>query len=120
VKLPRRGDIWWVDLPTPRDSEPGFRRPGVIIQADEFNRSNISTTVVALVTTNLGLADAPGNVFVSKRGTGLRQDSVVNVSQLLTIDREDMLSRIGTLPPKAMGAVDAGVRLLLGLEYSRR
>jgi len=116
VKPLKRGDIWWVDLPTPRGSEPGFRRPGVVLQADEFNRSRLATTVVALITTNLDLADAPGNVFVAKRGTGLSLDSVINVSQIITVDRDDLLNRIGKLPATGMVAVDAGVRLILGLE----
>ena len=82
-----RGEIWWADLAEPRGSEPGFRRPILILQADAFNRSRIETTIGVVLTSNLGLVEAPGNVLVPKRHSGLPKDSVANVSQIVTIDR---------------------------------
>lgn len=111
----RRGDIWWADLPVPRRSEPGYRRPVLVIQADSFNRSRIHTVLVAAITGNLELASAPGNVLVPKRFSGLTKDSVVNVSQVLTLDRRYLTDRIGTLPPRLQSAVDAGLRVVLEL-----
>src|SRR5712691_430334 len=94
----QRGEIWWADLPEPRRSEPGFRRPVLVVQADSFNRSRIQTVIVAVMTGNLELADAPGNVVVPARSSGLPRDSVVNVSQLLTLDRAFLTGHAGTLP----------------------
>ena len=82
----KRGEIWWASLPKPRASEPGYRRPVLIVQADEFNRSNINTVLAAAMTSNVNLAAAPGNVQLSGRASGLRKPSVVNVSQLITLD----------------------------------
>ena len=83
----QRGEIWWADLAEPRRSEPRYRRPVLVVQADSFNRSRIQTAIVAVISTNLELADAPGNVLLPARSTGLPRDSVVNVSQLLTLDQ---------------------------------
>ena len=96
----RRGEIWWADLPEPRRSEPGYRRAILVIQADTFNRSRIQTALVAVITTNLDLADAPGNVLLPARSSGLRLDSVVNVSQIFTLDREFLAEHGGTLPAR--------------------
>ena len=111
----RRGEVWWADLPEPRRSEPGFRRPVLVIQADSFNLSRIQTAIVALFTSNLQLAPAPGNVLVPARASGLPKDSVVNVSQVLTLDRAYLTERAGTLPLRLQAAVDAGLRLALAL-----
>ncbi len=111
----QRGEIWWADLPEPRRSEPGFRRPVLVVQADSFNRSRIQTVVVAVVTSNLDLADAPGNVVVPARSSGLPRDSVVNVSQVLTLDRGFLTERAGTLPARLQGSVDKGLRFVLQL-----
>jgi mRNA interferase MazF len=111
----QRGEIWWADLPEPRRSEPGFRRPVLVVQADPFNRSRIQTVVVAVITSNLDLADAPGNVLLPARSSGLSRDSVVNVSQVLTLDRDFLTGHAGTLPPRLQGSVDAGLRLVLHL-----
>jgi mRNA interferase MazF len=92
-----------------------LRRPVLVVQAEAFNQSRISTVVVASLTTNLALAAAPGNVTCRPRGTGLRQPSVINVSQLLTLDRKFLLERIGALPARKMGEVEEGLRLVLGL-----
>jgi mRNA interferase MazF len=111
----QRGQIWWADLAEPRRSEPGYRRPVLVVQADSFNRSRIQTAIVAVITSNLELADAPGNVLLPARSTGLPRDSVVNVSQLLTLDRSFLTERAGTLPPRLQVSVDEGLRLILQL-----
>jgi mRNA interferase MazF len=111
----QRGEIWWADLPEPRRSEPGFPRPILVIQADSFNRSRIQTVIVAVITTNLELADAPGNVLLPARSSGLPRDSVVNVSQVLTLDRNFLTELAGTLPARLQGSIDAGLRTVLQL-----
>jgi len=111
----QRGEIWWADLPEPRRSEPGYRRPVLVIQADAFNRSRIQTVLVAVITSNIDLAAAPGNVVLPARSWGLPRDSVVNVSQVLTLDRGFLTEHAGTLPARLQGSVDAGLRLILQL-----
>ncbi len=110
-----RGEIWWADLGEPRSSEPGYRRPVLIVQADSFNFSQIQTAIVAAITGNLELADAPGNVLLPARSVGLPRDSVVNVSQLLTLDRSFLTEHAGTLPPRLQHSVDEGLRTVLQL-----
>ena len=111
----QRGEIWWADLPEPRRSEPGFRRPVLVVQADSFNRSRIQTAIVAVVTGNLELAGLPGNVLLPARSSGLPRDSVVNVSQLLTLDRSFLTEHVGSLTPRLQASVDEGMRLVLQL-----
>lgn len=111
----RRGEIWWADLPEPRGSEPGYRRPVLVVQADFFNASLIQTVVVATITSNLALASAPGNVLMPARKGGLVRDSVVNVSQLLTLDRSFLIEFAGALTPGLQRKVDLGIRLVLQL-----
>jgi mRNA interferase MazF len=111
----RRGEIWWASLPDPIGSGPGFRRPVLIIQADEFNASKIKTVIIAIITSNTKLAEAPGNVRLSARASTLRRDSVVNVSQLLTIDRSLLMQRVARLPAALVDNVDEGLRRALGL-----
>ena len=111
----QRGQIWWADLPKPRRSEPGYRRPVLIVQADAFNASRIQTTIVATITTNLDLAGAPGNVLLPARSAGLSRDSVVDVSQLLTLDRKFLTEHVDTLPPRLQRSVDEGLRIVLQL-----
>jgi mRNA interferase MazF len=111
----RRGEIWWADLPEPRRSEPGYRRPVLVIQGDSFNRSRIQTVIVAVITSNLELADAPGNVLLRAGQTGLPRDSVVNVSQLMTLDRSFLTQHIGTLMRRSQNSVDEGLRTVLEL-----
>jgi mRNA interferase MazF len=111
----RRGEIWWASLEEPSGSVPGFPRPVLVVQADPFNESRIRTVVVAALTTNARLAAAPGNVHVKKRETKLPQDSVVNVSQILTIDKSQLRTKVGLLSRHAMETVEAGMRLVLGL-----
>ena len=109
------GEVWWADLPDPAGSAPGYRRPVVVVQSDEFNRSRIQTVVVAAITSNLRLSAAPGNVAIGRRGTGLPRESVVNVSQLLTLDRRILMDRAGRLPPAKLREVQDGLRLVLAL-----
>jgi len=111
----KRGEIWWASLPEPTGSGPGFRRPVLVIQSDPFNVSRISTVVVAVVTSNLAVAEAPGNVRVAKRDTGLSRSSVIYVSQVMTIDRALLARRVRMLPSDVMEKVDSGVRIALGL-----
>jgi len=111
----QRGDIWWASLPEPEGSAPGYRRPVLVVQADEFNRSRINTIVVAVLTSNITLAMAPGNVLVKARRSGLPKDSVVNVSQLITLDKRCLTKRVKTLDYPTMNEVDTGIRLVLAL-----
>jgi mRNA interferase MazF len=111
----QRGEIWWANLPEPRRSEPGYRRPVLVIQADSFNRSLIQTVIVAAITSNLDLAEAPGNVLLPACASGLPRDSVVNVSQVLTLDCSYLAESVGMLPSRIQAAVDAGLRSVLGL-----
>jgi len=110
-----RGEIWWADLPDPRGSEPGFRRPVLVIQANSFNRSRIQTVIVAVISSNLRLADAPGNVLLPTHASGLARDSVVNISQLITLDRSFLTEAVGKIPDRVMSEVSAGIRLVLEL-----
>lgn len=111
----KRGEVWWASLPTPSGSGPGFRRPVVIVQSNPFNQSRVATVIVAIVTSNLALAEAPGNVRVAKSDSGLTKPSVVNVSQLFTIDRELLAQRVRALPAEIMRDIDDGLRLALGI-----
>ena len=111
----QRGEIWWADLPEPRRSEPGYRRPVLVIQANSFNRSRIHTVLVAAITGNVDLAVAPGNVLLPADSAGLPRDSVVNVSQILTLDRSFLTEHAGTLSPRLQRAVDTGLRSVLHL-----
>jgi mRNA interferase MazF len=111
----RRGEVWWADLPDPTRSEPGFRRPVIIIQADEFNRSRIPTVIVAVLTSNEALAVAPGNVALTKRSTGLARDSVANVSQIITLDKRFLTERVGRLSEREFKEIENGLRLVLAL-----
>jgi mRNA interferase MazF len=111
----RRGEVWWVSLPSPRGSEPGFRRPVVVIQSDEFTRSRIRKVIAAVLTSNLRLAEAPGNVLVPAKEAGLHKDSVVNASQIVTLDKSFLMEKAGRLSAARMRAVEDGVRLVLSL-----
>lgn len=111
----RRGEVWWAGLPEPAASEPSYRRPVLVVSSDEFNRSRIRTVVAAVLTTNLRLAAAPGNVLVAAEETGLPMDSVVNVSQVVTVDRSFLAERVGLIGGRAMLAVEDGLRTVLAL-----
>ena len=111
----KRGDIGWASLPVPTGSRPGFRRPVLVLQSDPFNQSRIATVVVAAITSNLALAEAPGNVRLGRSDSGLSKASVVNVSQIVTLDRSVLTQRIRAVPGTTMRHVDEGLRLVLGL-----
>jgi mRNA interferase MazF len=111
----QRGEIWWAALGRPFGSAPGFRRPVLVLQTNAFNESPIRTVIVAAITSNLGLAAAPGNVLCRRRDTGLSKNSVVNVSQVATIDKAALLNRVGALNPSKLAVVEEGMRLVLGL-----
>ena len=110
-----RGEIWWASLPEPRASEPGFHRPVLVVQANEFNRSNISTVLVLAITSNLKLSNAPGNIQISARVSGLPKPSVVNVSQIITLDKSYLVEKVKRLNEDAMAKIDEGLRLVLAL-----
>ena len=110
-----RGEIWWAGLGRPRGSEPDDRRPVLVVQSDDFNRSRLATAVVVAITTNMALAFAPGNVVCRPKNTGLRRPSVINVSQVATVDRKQLTERVGRLPEPTMQQVDDGLRLVLAL-----
>ena len=111
----RRGEIWWASLPNPQGSGPGFRRPVVVVQDDPFNESRINTVVVAAVSSNLRLSEAPGNVLLNEDESKLPRDSVINVSQILTLDKSFLTEQVSVLRPDVMASVDAGLKLVLGL-----
>ncbi|MBI2378443.1 MAG: type II toxin-antitoxin system PemK/MazF family toxin [Deltaproteobacteria bacterium] len=110
-----RGEVWWASLPEPDGSEPGGRRPVLVIQANAFNKSSIRTVIVASLTTRFERASAPGNVLVTSKQSGLRRDSVIDVSEILTIDRRALTEKVGNAPAKIMGQVDDGLRRVIGL-----
>ena len=110
-----RGEIWWTDLAEPRGSEPGFRHPILILQADAFNRSRLRTVVGVVVSSNTRLLDAPGNVLLAAKAVGLPRDSVVNVTQIVRVDRDYLEERAGKVPSKTLARVEAGLRLVLDL-----
>lgn len=111
----KRGEMWWAELSEPAASEPSFRRPVIILQSDQFNRSHINTVVVAAITSNMKLAGAPGNVSLSRRSGNLGRESVVNVSQIITLDKSFLRERIGRLQDPKLREVEEGVRLVLAL-----
>jgi mRNA interferase MazF len=109
-----QGDVWWADLPEARGSEPGFRRPVVVVQGDGLNRSRIATVVCVALTSNLQWATAPGNVLLPAGITGLPKESVANVSQLVTLDKADLTERAGKLPRSKLELVLSGIDVVLG------
>lgn len=111
----RRGEVWWAALPPPSGSRRGFRRPVLVIQSNPFNESRIATAIVAVITSNLALAEAPGNIRVGKAESGLTKPSIVNVSQLLTLDKALLTDRVRPLPTTTMIRIDNGLRLVLDL-----
>ena len=111
----RRGEIWWASLQDPQGSGPGYQRPVVIVQSDSFNESRINTVIVAIITSNLILAAAPGNVMIEQRVSMLANDSIVNVPQVLTIDRSLLTEVVSKLPDRIMDTIDDGLRLVMNL-----
>jgi mRNA interferase MazF len=112
----RRGQVWWADFGEPRGSKPGYRHPALVLQRDEVNASRINTVVVCVLTSNRSLAKAPGNTLLPKRATGLPRDSVANASQVATVNKEDLASLAGAVPPRLLERVDEGLRWFLGLD----
>jgi mRNA interferase MazF len=110
-----RGEIWWATLPAPKGSEPGFRRPLLIIQSDVFNLSRICTVIAVVITSNLRIPSAPGNVVLPQKDTGLPKKSVANVSQIITIDKSFLSECVGSLSPAILKEIDAGIRLALSI-----
>jgi len=111
----QRGEIWWARLRPARGSEPGYRRPVLIIQSDDFNRSRIATVIAVVLTSNLRLQAAPGNVLLRQSDTGLPKDSVANASQVVTLDKSFLTERVASLPSERMKQIESGVRLVLAL-----
>lgn len=111
----QRGEIWWAYLSDAVGSGPGYRRPVLIIQSDSFTSSRISSVVAAVISSNLNLANAPGNVLLRAKDTGLPRDSVVNVSQIVTVDKQELDAYIGAVPARVLELVDNGLRLVLDL-----
>lgn len=109
-----QGEVWWAELGPPRGSEPGFRRPVVVVQGDALNRSRIATVVCVPLTSNLVWADAPGNVLLSAGATGLPKDSVANVSQVVTLDKSVLADRVGKLARAKTELLLAGIDVVLG------
>ena len=110
-----RGEVWWADLGEPDGSEPGYRRPVVLVQSDAFNRSRLRTVIAVVLMTNLRLLDAPGNVLIPAKASGLPKDSVANVAQVITVDRDFLLERAGKLRGQPLKDLENGLRLVLGL-----
>jgi mRNA interferase MazF len=108
-----QGDIFWLNLGPPFGSEPGYRHPHVVIQNNAFNRSRINTVIVCALTTNLALAEAPGNVLLRRGEANLPTDSVVNVTQILTVDKRRFGERIGQLPAERLRHILQGITLVL-------
>jgi mRNA interferase MazF len=115
VKDVQRGEVWWTRFGDAGGAAPAFTRPAVVVQSDAFNRSAIETVMVATMTSNLDRARASGNVVVTAKQSGLDKDSVVNVSQVMTVDRSDLLEHAGNLSAAVMARVDEGLRLALDL-----
>jgi len=109
----KQGDIFWVELGPPRGSEPAYRHPCVVIQNNLFNQSKINTIVVCVLTSNLKRGNAPGNVLLRKGEGGLKKESVVNISQMITINKTDLAEKIGSLSPTRTSEVIEGVLLLI-------
>lgn len=107
-----QGDVFWVDLGIPSGSAPGYRHPHVVVQNNLFNQSRINTVVVCAITSNLQRAKAPGNVLLRKGEGNLPKESVVNISQIVTVDKTDLVEKIGSLPTKRISQIIEGLRLL--------
>lgn len=110
-----RGELWWAALPDASGKAPAYQRPVLIVQDDAFNVSALNTVIVVALTTNIRLANAPGNVLITAKQSGLPKDSVINVSQLLTIDKRFLVEAVGFVPTKILQRVDDGLRLILNL-----
>ncbi len=110
----RQGDVWWADLEAPSGSNPGFKRPVVVVQSDHLNRSRIATVVCVPLTSNLKWADAPGNILLRAKETGLPVDSVANVSQVISLDKNLLVSQAGSLTPAQLSGIFSGLDVIFG------
>ncbi len=109
----QQGEIYWVEFSEPKGSEPGYRHPHLVIQNNLFNQSRINTVVVCALTSNLKRGNAPGNVTLKKGEANIPKKSVINVSQIFTVNKSDLLEKIGTLSKEKFSKVLAGITLLL-------
>lgn len=109
-----QGEVWWADLAAPSQSEPGYRRPVIVVQGDPLNRSRLATVVCVPLTSNVKWATAPGNVLLSPRATGLPKESVANVSQIVTLDKSTLTERTGKLSKSKLELVLSGIDVVLG------
>jgi len=109
-----QGEVWWADMPEPSGSGPGFRRPVIVVQGEALNRSRIATTVCVPLTSNLRWAEAPGNVLLTSKMTGLPKDSVANVSQITALDKSVLTERAGRLSAAKTVLVLSGIDVILG------
>ena len=112
----RRGEVWWADFGQPFGSEPGYKRPVVVVQADPFNKSTLQTVLLVPLTRALEWSRAPGNVLCRPKHTGLKHTSVANVTQLTVADRRRLVERVGALPGRILAQLEAGMKLVLGLD----
>ncbi len=110
-----KGEIWWANLPKPRISEPGYKRPVLIIQSDSFNKSKINTVICAVITSNISLAKAPGNIHLKKAESKLLKESVINVSQIITIDKSLLSKYVCTLNKELVKRIDYGIKIALDI-----
>ena len=109
-----QGEIWWADIPEPIGSGPGYRRPVVVVQCDQFNQSRVSTVVCVPLTSNVTWANAPGNVYLSEDETNLPKPSVVNVSQITSLDKRLLTRRVGKLSFENLQTILTGIDVILG------
>jgi mRNA interferase MazF len=109
-----QGDVWWAELPAASGSAPAYRRPVIVVQGDAFNQSAIQTVVCVAVNSNLKWAESPGNVSLTARATGLRRQSVANVSQVVTLDKADLVERVGQLSAARLSLVLSGLDTVFG------
>jgi len=111
-----RGELWWVDYGIPYGSEPGYRRPVIILQNDFFNNSNINTTIVLPLSTNLLLADIPGNIFIGKKYSKLGKDSVILLSQIGVVDKQRLIEKISRIDRNIMEKIENNISFILGMK----
>ena len=114
-----RGEIWWAELGIPSGSGPGYRRPVLVIQSNSFNESNISTTICCVITSNEMLKEAPGNVYLEAKESKLPRNSVINVSQIITIDKKFLVEKVSRIKNENMKNVEKGISLVLGIEEAQ-
>ena len=112
----KHGEIWWAELPDPAGSGPGYKRPVLIVQSDEFNESKIQTVVCIVITSNLKLAEAPGNLLIKAKDSHLNKDSVINVSQIITLDKSVLIEFVGVVSKSILKKITAGIKLVLYID----